>query len=636
MGTPRSLLILASRCPLQRCRTASVLAIVGAKAPSHLNPIIAATKPLHCRTLSTTSNSKTRIEWPPMEDNTLEADGVRIAVEGCGHGTLDAIYASVAESCKRRGWDGVDLVIIGGDFQAARNAADLSVMSVPPKYRALGDFPAYYSGDKTAPYLTIFIHGNHEASSYLWELYYGGWVAPNIYYLGAANVLRFGPLRIAGMSGIWKGFDYNKPHHERLPFNQDDVKSFYHVREIDVRKLLLLREQVDVGLSHDWPRAIEKHGNSKALWKMKPDFEQESLDGRLGNPAAAYVMDRLRPAYWFSAHLHCKYAAIKAYEAPNSTETSTAAQAAKQTETASAPAAVSVEAAANPDEIDLDMEDENEQLLDISENATTVASSTSNPTPGGGVSDELRAQLPASFAKPTPDQPKLNPGQPVPPGITNTTTRFLALDKALPGRKFLQLCSLLPVDPAHMAAFPPSSDTKQRYRLQYDPEWLAITRVFSPVLTIGDRTARTPPDLGEEEYRPMIDAERTWVEENVVRRGKLDVPENFAITAEPHRPGVDPETVDYQPDEYTNPQTVAFCELLSLPNLWDSSPEERAERKAKGPAPPEPRRDGDGFRGGRGGGRGGRGRGDRGGRGRGRGGSGWRGGGGGHRGGWNR
>ena len=37
-----------------------------------------------------------------------------------GHGTLDAIYASVAKSCKVRGWDGVDLLIIGGDFQVCR------------------------------------------------------------------------------------------------------------------------------------------------------------------------------------------------------------------------------------------------------------------------------------------------------------------------------------------------------------------------------------------------------------------------------------------------------------------------------------------------------------------------------------
>ena len=31
-------------------------------------------------------------------------------------------------------------------------------------------FYKYYSGEKTAPVLTIFIGGNHEASNYLWEL----------------------------------------------------------------------------------------------------------------------------------------------------------------------------------------------------------------------------------------------------------------------------------------------------------------------------------------------------------------------------------------------------------------------------------------------------------------------------------
>jgi hypothetical protein len=42
----------------------------------------------------------------------------------------------------------------------------------------------YYSGEKKAPVLTVFIGGNHEASNYLQELPYGGWVAPDIYYLG--------------------------------------------------------------------------------------------------------------------------------------------------------------------------------------------------------------------------------------------------------------------------------------------------------------------------------------------------------------------------------------------------------------------------------------------------------------------
>src|ERR1700712_1797031 len=186
-------------------------------------------------------------------------------------------------------------------------------MSCPVKYREIGDFHSYYGGSTRAPYLTIFVGGNHEASSHLWELYYGGWVAPNIYYMGAANVVRLGSVRIAGMSGIWKGYNFNKSHHERLPYNQDDVKSIYHVRELDVRKLLQLRTQIHVGISHDWPRAIEKDGDSRSLWRIKPDFEQESKDGTLGNQAATYVMDRLRPPYWFSAHMHCKFAATKTY-----------------------------------------------------------------------------------------------------------------------------------------------------------------------------------------------------------------------------------------------------------------------------------------------------------------------------------
>ncbi|KAI1471267.1 lariat debranching enzyme, C-terminal domain-containing protein [Daldinia caldariorum] len=602
--------IIVSRCNPWRSATIPFLVSIGARAQHRFGPFLYTKLQLRYK-----SHSKT-LKKQAMEDNLYEADGVRIAYEGCGHGTLDAIYASVATSSKQRGWDGVDLLIIGGDFQATRNAADLSVMAVPAKYRRLGDFPAYYSGKKKAPYLTIFIAGNHEASSYLWELYYGGWVAPKMYYMGAANVLRFGPLRIAAMSGIWKGYDYRKPHHERLPFNQDDIKSFYHVREFDVRKLLLLREQVDVGLSHDWPREIEKYGDYSKLWKMKPDFKQESADGTLGNPAATYVMDRLRPAYWFSAHLHCKYAAIKTYEPPKDEETPSDEPVTKQEEIVPA---TSEEATANPDEIDLDMEDDEDghQLAEPTEPAT-AANSTQDTSTGaaGGVSDELRAQLPASFAGPAPSEPKVIPGQPVPPTITNTTTRFLALDKCIPGRKYVQLCSLAPVDPTHLTKFPPSKNKNRRYVLQYDPEWLAITRVFAPHLTIGDPEAQTPPDLGEAAYRPLIDKERAWVEENIVSADKLVVPNNFTHTAPPHRPGVDPETVNYQPNEYTNPQTAAFCELVGVPNLWDASPEERAARKEKGPAPEAPRVNpgGGGSKGGkRGGHRGGRGGGGRGG-----------------------
>jgi lariat debranching enzyme len=510
-----------------------------------------------------------------------------------------------------------------------RNAADLNVMSVPAKYRQLGDFHEYYSGARKAPYLTVFVAGNHEASSHLWELYYGGWVAPNIYYMGAANVLRLGPLRIAGMSGIWKGFDYKKPHHERLPFNADDVKSFYHVREIDVRKLLQLRTQVDIGISHDWPRAIEKHGNQRSLFKKKPDFERESRDGTLGNPAAEYVLDRLRPQFWFSAHLHCKFAAIKVFAPSESSGAEGGATSQPVPEPAPEPVPV-----ANPEEIDLGLDDEDDDAAAADAPAADTAEPTSEEptekeTATETTTEDLRAQLPAAFAKPAQVRhqhiPRAIPGQPVPPGITNTTTRFLALDKCLPGRKFLQLLEI------------PSSEKEltRPLRLQYDPEWLSILRVFHPLLKIGDRTAQTEPDRGEEHYQSLIEAERRWVEEHVAsKEGRLDVPLNFEPTAPPHRPGVDAERVDEQPLEWTNPQTTVFCEMLGLENYWHASEEERKARREAGPAPVEfggGRRGGGhgggrgrGGRGGRGGGRGRGGRGGRGGGGRGRGGRGGR------------
>ncbi|KAH7635830.1 lariat debranching enzyme, C-terminal domain-containing protein [Sordaria sp. MPI-SDFR-AT-0083] len=622
-----------------------------------------------------------------IDIQTTTQQGVRIAVEGCGHGTLNAIYAATEKSAKERGWDGVDLLIIGGDFQAVRNAADLNAMSVPKKYRELGDFHEYYSGVRKAPYLTIFVAGNHEAASHLWELYYGGWVCPNIYYMGAANVLQLGPLRIMGMSGIWKGYNYRKAHHERLPFNDDDVKSFYHVREIDVRKLLQLQTQVDIGISHDWPRAIEKHGNTKHLWNMKPDFERESADGSLGNQAAEYVMDRLRPPYWFSAHLHCKYSAIKTYDPPKEAmaDAGETAEKVAAEETATAqpqeqqPAAV-VE---NPDEIDLDMDDEpaapaqpsappaptsnpDEIDLDMDDEEQPVAALTqpaASSTPAAVPTEEdpteaLRSLLPASFSNPNPQSsynaqphggaPKTKPGQPVPPTITNTTVRFLSLDKCLPGRKFLQLAEIEPINPSASN----EEELQRPLRLSYDPEWLSITLAFHPLLrsAVGkhcplDPNAPIPADLGEAGYKPLIEEARTWVDEHISGE-KLLVPEDFVQTAPPIDLVGNPVSgnimTDEIPVEYTNPHTAEFCKLLGLENYWDASEEEREARRVQGPRPAQERFGGRGGHGGhghshghgghRGGGRGGGGgggwRGGRGGRGGGGRGGGGRGGGG--------
>jgi lariat debranching enzyme len=63
----------------------------------------------------------------------------QIAIEGCCHGELDAIYSQLAllESQSRYK---VDLLLICGDFEAFRNHKDLQVMESPEKYKVMKVF----------------------------------------------------------------------------------------------------------------------------------------------------------------------------------------------------------------------------------------------------------------------------------------------------------------------------------------------------------------------------------------------------------------------------------------------------------------------------------------------------------------
>ncbi|CAG7922245.1 unnamed protein product [Penicillium olsonii] len=719
---------------------------------------------------------------------------MRIALEGCGHGSLNIIYDTVKMKADHRGWDYVDVVIVGGDFQSLRNSNDATAVSMPAKYRQIGDFHEYYSGKRAAPFLTIFLGGNHEASNYLSELQYGGWVAPNIYYLGAANIIRLGPLRISGISGIWKPYDYGKPHFERLPYNESDVQSIYHVRELDVRKLLQVRTQVDIGLSHDWPKGVEKLGDYITLFKKKRGFEQDSQLGRLGSEPAREILDHLRPALWFSAHLHVKYIAYVRHDisdhenlppkhepvakdaakpvtkpvtppvakgksvdqgskalrqsppeavtagqrklgvATGDTASRIAAwqgfsQVAQQQEMADqanfmaafqqrqasgvrlgknmvfeetlkigkgpiqkfiradgkrvenidgpSSAQNDAESFANADKISLgssptsstgarlasEMEKSsnakpamgrdagvanNDQIsLGSSSSPKSMASSASVETSslafaqldGAPVSKETviekkqaavkkdklveddlidlisvsRDDLPASLER-SPSPVAVDKVLPAPEEIRNNLTKFMTLDKPRNHDPFIELIEFDPISDAEGPMEGP-------YRLQYDKEWLAITRAFADEFEFGNVDASVPHHKGYEYYQRRIAEEETWVQENIVDRGLLDVPDNFVRTAPVYDPSV-VITTEEQPIEYTNPQTEAFCRLVGIENKLDMADEDRRARMAAGPRACDPRARKIRGRGGRGGrGRGGRGRGGRG-RGRGNGGQG--------------
>ncbi|KAL5006185.1 hypothetical protein ScPMuIL_017343 [Solemya velum] len=234
---------------------------------------------------------------------------MKVAVEGCCHGELDKIYETL-EYLQKKNNVKVDLLIICGDFQAVRNLSDMECMAVPKKYQKMNTFYKYYSGEKTAPILTIFVGGNHEASNYLQELPYGGWVAPNIFYMGYACVIKFGGLRIAGLSGIFKNKDFLKGHHEHPPYSEDTKRSAYHVRNLEIFRMKQISRPIDICISHDWPRGIYNYGNMAELLRVKKHFRDEVENNILGSPASAELLHKLKPDYWFAAHLHVKFAAI--------------------------------------------------------------------------------------------------------------------------------------------------------------------------------------------------------------------------------------------------------------------------------------------------------------------------------------
>ena len=141
------------------------------------------------------------------------------------------------------------------------------------------DFYKYYKGERIAPILTIYVGGNHEAVNYHRELHYGGWVAPNIYYLGCSNVIRYKGLRIGALSGIWKTEDYDRGYYEVVPFHTENGKfdsgaiSSFHYRRLELLKLLAYPSPLDIMISHDWPSRMFHYGNTQELVRQKPFFQ---------------------------------------------------------------------------------------------------------------------------------------------------------------------------------------------------------------------------------------------------------------------------------------------------------------------------------------------------------------------------
>ncbi|THU88901.1 DBR1-domain-containing protein [Dendrothele bispora CBS 962.96] len=470
---------------------------------------------------------------------------MKVAVEGCCHGELDNIYAHIADLESKNEYK-VDLLLICGDFQAVRNWRDLQCMAVPDKYKQLQTFYKYYTGEKKAPILTIVIGGNHEASNYMWELYHGGWLAPNIYFLGHAGCVQVNGIRIAGASGIFKGYNFSRGmwltgYFETMPYDKEAIRSIYHIREFNVRKLSLLSSP-QIFLSHDWPVTIDQHGDYRTLIRQKSHFRQEINSGTLGSPPLMGLLRTLKPEWWFSAHLHVRFEATVVHGDPEGN--------ADTQPTSAAPPKV-----ANPDEIAIDDDEFDGDTASAPTVTSSDAQTASSSTKAADNPDEIKLDDEEEDVAPQPE------AQP-PPSIT----RFLALDKCLPRRKFLEVIDISPDSPT--LSSPPNAPPT----LSFDPEWLAILRAFDPWFSLT-REQRPFPD--ESEAREMVNREMAWVEQHLLRAKPQDQNDHspmfpvsdiqqFVMTA----PGPGSEGADKfkQPPLYPNPQTDAFCKMLEIPN----------------------------------------------------------------------
>lgn len=219
-----------------------------------------------------------------------------------------------------------------------------------------------------------------------------------------------------------------------MPYDNSTMRSIYHTRKYDVTKLSQVGEKnartfltvkviihtsqlthPDIFLSHDWPKSIEHYGNTSDLFRRKPHFKKDSQLGTLGSPPMLHLLKTLQPGWWFSAHMHVKFEAT--FKHVDGTDGSSNANAGSGSSSNSSWQYRPVEK--NPDEIQIDD-------LDLETGTTTLDNDNPDEIVLEDEIDQVASHSNSNF----------QPSSPIP----LRQTKFLALDKCLPGRRFLEVC----------------------------------------------------------------------------------------------------------------------------------------------------------------------------------------------------
>lgn len=135
-------------------------------------------------------------------------------------------------------------------------------------------------------------------------------------------------------------------------------------------------------------------------------------------------------------------------------------------------------------------------------------------------------------------------------------TKFLALDKCLPKRRFLQL---LDIDSAEHT-------DEGIIKFEYDLEWLTILYLTNHLINVKSSTQYMPgPNGGYNSGRYNFTPTEEEME-NVRKKfgNELRIQDNFCRTVEAYNPNDIQQTNPQQPKSQINPQSMQFCDTLCI------------------------------------------------------------------------
>ncbi|XP_042299868.1 lariat debranching enzyme-like, partial [Sceloporus undulatus] len=134
------------------------------------------------------------------------------------------------------------------------------------------------------------------------------------------------------------------------------------------------------------------------------------------------------------------------------------------------------------------------------------------------------------------------------------TTKFLALDKCLPHRDFMQIVEI-PHDP------------NASNHLEYDPEWIAVLKATNSLINVSANSWNMPENNGlhaKWDYSVSEEDIREVLEE---ANHDLQVPHNFSATVACYDGNMSQQNTE--PIHRINPQTTEFCARFGLTDIND-------------------------------------------------------------------